>query len=339
MNLIERGISLKGYNTFGIEAVAEQFAVIDSPEKLLLIVKSGVLTENKVVILGNGSNVLFVNSVVHGLVLLNRIGGTAIVKEDEKSVVIETGSGENWSRFVDYTVEKSLWGLENLSLIPGTAGAAPVQNIGAFGVEQKDSFQYLKAFNLSTGELKKFNNLECRFGYRKSFFKKPENRMWFVVSAAYKLSKLPKPILGYGRLKEKFAKRENISAKEISVFIKKIRERNIPDVNEYGNAGSFFKNPEIDSGKLKKLQEKFNSVPFYRIDHKTVKIPAAWLIEQCGWKGKRTGNAGVSKSHALILVNYGGATGQEILTLSKKIKNDVYLKFGIDLEPEVNIIN
>ncbi len=338
MNLIKNNISLKDYNTFGTEAVAKYFAEIGNVAELMEIVKSGILANNNFAVLGNGSNVLFVNSIVDGVVLLNRIKGTKTVKEDENELIFEVGSGEQWSAFVDFTVAGGLWGLENLSLIPSTLGAAPVQNIGAFGVEQKDAFQYLKALNLTTGELKTFYKDECEFGYRKSIFKKPGNKMWYIVSTAYKLSKKPNPVLDYGALKNEFENRKNISSKDISVFVKKIRTANIPDTSEQGNAGSFFKNPEINAEKLEILQDKYKDIPYYTVGKDRFKIPAAWLIEQCGWKGKRTGNAGVSKNHALVLVNYGGATGKEILNLANKIKNDVYRKFGIELEPEVNII-
>ncbi len=339
MNLIRNNISLKEYNTFGIEAVARKFVIIDAVDKLQELIKSGILVKNNVVILGNGSNVLFVNPVVEKVVLVNRIRGIDVVKESVDGLVLEAGSGEMWSEFVDFTTEKGLWGLENLSLIPGTIGAAPVQNVGAFGVEQKNSFQYLKALNLLTGELKTFNKNECQFGYRNSFFKRPENKMWFITAVAYNLSRLPMPVLEYGALKNKFAKRKNITPKEVSNFIKEVRTANIPDTTEQGNAGSFFKNPEIKIEKLDVLREKFENIPFYKLNEETAKIPAAWLIEHCGWKGKNLGNAGVSKNHALIIVNNSNATGKEIVTLSNRIKNDVYKMFGIELEPEVSFID
>ena len=289
--------------------------------------------------MGGGSNLLFTKDF-DGWLLRNEIEGIEIVEETDNEVLIKVGGGENWSDLVDFTVEKGWGGLENLSLIPGTAGAAPVQNIGAYGTEQKDAFVRLEACNLITGKICHFNKLECDFGYRSSILKEGEKGKWFVLNVTYRLLKTPKLHLDYAPLRKAF---ENIAAEEITVkavseTVKSIRRSKLPEPEDLGNAGSFFKNPVILHEKFLSIRQRFPQIPFYPSENGKAKIPAGWLIEQAGWKGKQVGNAGVHHQQALVIVNYGKATGKEILQLSKDIQKDVLQKFDITLEPEVLIL-
>ncbi len=332
-----KDFSLKAYNTFGIEAKAGYFFTIRDTDLLKDIIRSGFLKNKKHLILGGGSNVLFVNNF-NGVVLHNQIKGIKKIDEDRDRVFIEAGSGEIWPEFVDFTLSKGWYGLENLSLIPGTTGAAPVQNIGAYGVEQQSRFHGLKAVHLLTGEQKEFDRNQCRFGYRQSVFKE-EAGVWFIVSVVYSLLKKPAPVLHYGPLQEHFSGKKEIDPGEISQYVKEIRRAKLPDPSETGNGGSFFKNPEIDERQYRLLKSREKEMPAYPLENGRYKIPAGWLIEQCGWKGKRIGDAGVYPKQALVLVNYGNATGKEILELAEKIKKSVFERFGITLEPEVKIID
>ncbi len=331
----ERDFSLKKHNTFGIEARAKYFFSVTYSSILQDIIRSEFLKDKEVLILGGGSNILFVNDF-EGVVLHNLIKGIRLTGENEEAVFIEAGSGENWPGFVDFTVEKGWYGLENLSLIPGTVGAAPVQNIGAYGVEQQNCFDHLTAVNLKTGEQRKFTHAECTFGYRHSYFK--ENPGWFILSVTYKLMKNGKPVLHYAPLKEHFAGKKEIKPEEISEHIKELRRNKLPDPAETGNSGSFFKNPEIASEHYARIKSIYPNVPAYPLDNGKIKIAAGWLIEQCGWKGKRMKDAGVYHKQALVLVNHGSATGNDILQLAGEIKQSVLEKFGIELEPEVRVV-
>ncbi len=334
---INNKTSLKNYNTFGVEAIAKYFAIIKSTDDLLEIRKLDLLSNNRKLILGKGSNILFANNF-DGLVLYNSIKGISVKKEDEKFLLIEVGSGESWSDFVDYTVNNGWWGIENLSLIPGTVGAAPVQNIGAYGVEQEEAMQYLKAFNFKTGKIETFFHEDCHFDYRTSIFKTIEKQNLFIVKVAFRLEKLPKYKLDYKPLKQYFKTTKAITPKTISDFIKDIRKSKLPDPKYLGNGGSFFKNPIVSQKQLKYIQNKFTDIPYYSIKNKMIKISAAWLIEMCKWKAKQKGNVGVYEKHALVLVNYGNATGKEILSFSNEIRKSVFDKFKIKLENEINVI-
>ncbi len=332
-------ISLKKYNTFGVEAKARYFVTVSDHEELKSLVTGFDPGETRHLVMGGGSNLLFTTDF-DGWILRNEIKGIEIVEETQGEVLVKAGAGESWSGFVDFTVEKGWGGLENLSLIPGTVGAAPVQNIGAYGVEQQNAFVRLEAFNLVTGRLCTFNKLECDFGYRQSIFKEGERGKWLVLNVMYRLRKTPEVNLSYAPLLKFFEGRNprSISVKEVSEAVKSIRRSKLPEPKELGNAGSFFKNPVIIREKFQRLQQDFPQMPFYPAERGKVKIPAGWLIEQAGWKGKRIGRAGVHERQALVLVNYGGATGKEILTLSQSIQRDVQKKFGIPLEPEVLIL-
>ena len=332
----KRNFSLKPYNTFGINAKADYYFSINYNNLLFDLIRSGFVDNKKILILGGGSNILFVNDF-EGVVLHNKITGIRKTGEDERHVFIEAAGGENWPDFVDFTLDNGWYGLENLSLIPGTVGAAPVQNIGAYGVEQQRCFDHLKAVNLKTGEQKEFSHAECSFGYRHSFFKEDRDS-WFIVSVVYKLMKKSDPVLNYGPLKEHFSGKKHIHPKEVSEYIKKIRKSKLPDPLEKGNGGSFFKNPEISNEHFHEIKSHFPDVPAYPLENGRIKIAAGWLIEQCGWKGKRINDAGVHHKQALVLVNHGNASGGDILNLAAKIKKSVSEKFGIELEPEVRIV-
>ncbi len=338
---IKNNFSLKSFNTFGIDVKTNQFIEIQSSEELkeLFHQFKSLKNDNKFLVLGEGSNILFTNDY-DGIILHNKIKGIKIIEETDESVFIQVGGGEKWSDFVDYTVNKGWWGLENLSLIPGTVGAAPVQNIGAYGVEQRESLDYLQAFNMETGVITTFFEDECIFGYRSSIFKTLGKGKWFILNATYRLTKQPNPKLNYGKLQETFHGRDylTLTPSEISTRIKEIRREKLPDPQQIGNAGSFFKNPIINKIKLEEIKRSYQRVPFYIVDENRIKIPAGWLIEQCGWKGKKHGNAGVYPKQALVLINTGNATGSEILNLANLIKKDVYEHFKIDLEPEVTIL-
>ncbi len=336
---ILENISLKNFNTFGVEAKVRYFAAISCYEELRSLIQERKPAEKELLIMGSGSNLLFTGDF-NGWILRNEIKGIEIMEETDKHVIVNVGGGENWLDFVGLTVDNGWGGLENLSLIPGTAGAAPVQNIGAYGVEQKEVFISLEACNLTTGKICTFNRLECDFGYRSSLFKAAEKGKWFVLNVTYRLQKKPELNLSYAPLRKAFEGKpaEQITIKAVSEAVKSIRRSKLPDPQTLGNAGSFFKNPVVRQEKFNRLQRQFPEMPFYRLKNGKVKIPAGWLIEQCGWKGKRVGKAGVHHQQALVIVNFGGATGQEILQLANAIQYDVGQQFDIGLESEVLIL-
>jgi len=331
--------SLKNYNTFGIEARARFLVHITSAGQLQQYIQDKVFSGQKVLVLGGGSNILFTKDF-DGWVLVNEIKGKEKIAEDKNSFLIRVAGGENWTDFVDYCVERNWYGLENLSLIPGKTGAAPVQNIGAYGVEQRELMISLEAMNLKTGEISVFKNENCEFGYRSSIFKTKEKGNWFILNVTYQLKKTPAFNLEYSPLKAAFEEESPhaISLKDVSEAVKNIRRSKLPDPAKTGNAGSFFKNPIVTKQKLESIKTKFPNIPFYDLDDGSIKIPAGWLIETCGWKGKNLGNAGVHEKQALVLINKGNATGTEILHLAEKIQSDVLKKFEIKLEPEVLIL-
>ena len=335
---ILENISIKNFNTFRVEAKARYFAAISCYNKLRSLIQERKPAEKKLLVMGGGSNLLFTGDF-NGWVLRNEIKGIEIVEDTDNHVLVKVGGGENWSDFVDLTVDSGWGGLENLSLIPGTAGAAPVQNIGAYGAEQKDAFVSLEACNLITGKICTYNRLECDFGYRSSLFKAAEKGKWFVLNVTYRLQKKPELNLGYAPLRKAFEGKpaEQITVKAVCDAVKSIRRSKLPDPQTLGNAGSFFKNPVVRQEKFNRLQRQFPEMPFYQLENESVKIPAGWLIEQCGWKGKRIGNAGVHHQQALVIVNFGGATGQEILQLANAIQYDVRQQFDIELKSEVLI--
>ena len=336
--MIQENISLKPFNTFGIEANTRYFGRFSSVEEL-----NQILTSNKdkeLLILGGGSNILLTKNF-DGLTLINEIKGFEVTKNDGDSVIVKSGAGEIWHEFVLKCIENNFSGVENLSLIPGSVGASPMQNIGAYGVEIKDVFESVEAYHIQTGELHTFSKEECEFGYRESVFKRKYKGQYVIISVSYKLSlSAPKVNTSYGAIESEL-KEMNISKpsiKDVSQAVINIRSSKLPNPKEIGNAGSFFKNPVISKELFDKLIVEFPTIPNYPAENDGKKIAAGWLIEQCGWKGKTLGHYGVHKLQALVLVNYKGATGTEIYDLSSSIIKDVEDKFGITLEREVNIL-
>jgi UDP-N-acetylmuramate dehydrogenase len=328
--------SLKEYNTFGVEVLANNFNKAETEDEIL-----NFLSENKNVplILGGGSNILFKNNI-NKPILKIEIKGIEIIEENENTVYISVGAGENWNDFVKWTLVKNYGGIENLSLIPGNVGSAPIQNIGAYGVELKDVFQSCRAISIDNKILKTFNKEQCNFTYRSSIFKEKLKNKYIISRVTFKLSKINHVINSeYKPLKDLLKIKGNLNPtiQDISKLVIEIRTNKLPDPKKIGNCGSFFKNPIISNSKFKNLNEYFSSVPNYKISENEVKIPAAWLIEECGFKGKIEGKTGTHKKHALVIVNNGGATGKEIYDFSQKIKKSVLKKFNILLQEEVNI--
>lgn len=337
---IQQEVNLAPYNTLHIEAIASSFLSVTSQEQLVSFIKESKSEFSDVTILGGGSNVLFADDV-DGLVLHVAIEGREIVEETEDYVRLRIGAGENWHETVIYCVEQGWGGIENLSLIPGTVGAAPIQNIGAYGVELEEVFQNLEAVELKSGSLKTFHKEDCRFGYRDSIFKNELKGKFVVTQVTLTLSKHPQVHTTYGSISEELKKRNiaNPTIRDLSRVVIDIRKSKLPDPNDLGNAGSFFKNPVVSRQKYEHLKMKFPSMPGYELNEIETKIPAGWLIEKAGLKGMKHGNAGTYKQQALVIVNHGGATGKEIMELSRKIRTAVKNKFGIELVPEVNIVD
>ncbi len=336
MKLTEN-FSLRNYNTFRIDVYAKYFAEFSSVDDLSEILEYG--KQNDKLILGGGSNILFTKNF-DGIILKNEIPGINVVGEDDECIYVNAGAGVNWHQFVMYCVSNNFGGVENLSLIPGNTGASPMQNIGAYGVEIKDVFYELEALHIEENRIEIFQNADCEFGYRESVFKKKYKGQFVILNVTFKLQKNPIFNISYGAIEDELAKMkvEKLSVKAISDAVISIRRSKLPDPEMIGNAGSFFKNPEIDTAILKELAEKEPGMPSYKINDNTFKIPAGWLIEKCGWKGYRKGDAGCYEKQALVLVNYGKATGKEIYDLSGEIKQSVLEKFGVKLEREVNVI-
>jgi UDP-N-acetylmuramate dehydrogenase len=335
---IQSNFSLKNYNTFGIEAKAKQFVAVHSVDELKTILEK--YKNEKKFILGGGSNMLLTKDI-DALVIHIDLKGKKIIKEDEDSVWVESQAGETWHDFVLYTIENNFGGLENMSLIPGNVGTTPVQNIGAYGTEIKDTFVSCEAININSQEIKTFINAECNFGYRESIFKNEVKDQYIITSVIYKLTKRNHKInTSYGDITAELTK-NNITTptlKEVSNAVIAIRQSKLPDPKELGNSGSFFKNPILLKSDFEKIHQKFPEMKYYEISATEVKVPAGWLIEQAGFKGKRFGDAGVHKNQALVLVNYGNATGQEILAVSRDVQKTVFETFGIHIEAEVNVI-
>lgn len=332
---IQKNIKLAQYTTLKIGASAEFFAIIKSKDELLEAISWAKEHKKPITILGGGSNVL-IASKVKGLVIKNEITGTYISAEDKDNIWLTGNSGEVWSKFVDFAVKKSLYGLENLYLIYGTVGAAPVQNIGAYGVELKDVFDSLVAIDLQTGKEKIFKLKDCQFGYRDSIFKKKLKGKYFIYQVTVKLSKKPKFNLNYADIQTELG-RKKPDLKKVIAAIFKIRNAKLPNPVVLPNAGSFFKNPEISVSQFKKLQKQFPDIKSFASDKK-IKVPAGWLIERAGLKGKKFGPVSMYEKQALILVNHGGATAKQVVAQVDRVQKSVLKIFGIHLEPEVNII-
>ncbi len=338
MNIL-RQVSLKKYNTFGIDVNAAAFAEFENAETLQQLISDPEFRQAPKLVLGGGSNILFTRDY-EGLVLKNNIPGIEIISEDDDEVRIRAGAGENWHRLVAWSVEQGLGGIENLSLIPGNAGAAPIQNIGAYGVELKDNFHSLTAVDINTGEISVYDHQSCAFGYRDSIFKRSLKNKMIITGVELKLKKKPELKLSYGAIGQELKNMGvvNPDVKAVSIAVCNIRRSKLPDPQMIGNAGSFFKNPEISALAFEAIRKSFPDIVSYPAPAGNIKVAAGWLIEQCGWKGKIVGNTGAHKNQALVLVNYGKATGNEIWDLAMQIRQSVSQKFGIQIEPEVNII-
>ena len=339
MTKIQQNIQLQPFTTFGVRAIASRFIEFEETDRLVEFTRLEKPGTDKFVILNGGSNILF-TADYEGLVIRINTRGIRRLKEDKGYVWVQACAGVNWHVFVTYCINNGLGGLENLSLIPGNVGAAPVQNIGAYGVEQKDAFDELEAINIQTGEIRLFGKRACRFGYRNSIFKKEERGRWIILRVTYKLLKQPAYNVTYGAIRSELEKmRETqLSVKTIGEAVCNIRRSKLPDTEITGNAGSFFKNPVVSFKKYQDLKERYPDLVAFETGGGRMKLAAGWLIDQLGWKGYREGDAGVWKTQALVLVNYGNATGTEILHLAEKIRKSVENEFGIKLEPEVNIL-
>ena len=334
---IQENISLKPYNTFGIDARARYFAAFkDTDELEELTTPDSRLTT---LILGGGSNILFIKDV-DGLVLKNEIKGIQVVHEDAEHIYVKTGAGENWHSFILHAIERNWAGIENLSLIPGNVGASPMQNIGAYGVELRDVFWSLEAFHLQQKKVFTFTLSDCEFGYRDSIFKRRHKNQFVVLNVTFCFRKHPVFHTSYGAITQELERMgvKELSIKSISQAVINIRSSKLPDPKMIGNAGSFFKNPTVSKERFHLLQSKFEGVTGHENTDGTVKLAAGWLIEQCGWKGYRKGDAGCHANQALVLVNYGNAQGKEIYDLSEEILKSVMRKFGVSLEREVNLV-
>ncbi len=330
--------NLKEHNTFGIDVKCRRFIEFESVDELLQIVNSLTDADKPLMVLGGGSNMLF-TADYEGTVLHSAIKGHVAVQTDE-GIMLRCGSGEVWDDIVSLCVSNRMYGAENLSLIPGDVGASAVQNIGAYGAEAKDIILKVEAVDLQTGKMCEFTNEECEYAYRKSKFKGEWRNRFVITYVTYKLSEVFCPCLDYGNIRAELEKR-NIkvpTAEQLRNVIIDIRNEKLPDPKVEGNAGSFFMNPVVPKAKYEELVARFGNVPHYSVDDNNEKIPAGWMIDQCGWKGKSLGKAGVHSRQALVLVNRGGAEGKDIVALCDAIKRDVKDKFGIDIVPEVNII-
>jgi UDP-N-acetylmuramate dehydrogenase len=328
--------SLRDLNTFGIDAKAHLFYKVDTVEELKIAITELKQSTLEILVLGGGSNILFTKDYAGGIIQPNILGVETIDFTDDFEL-IRVGAGVEWDSLVEFTVAKGLGGIENLSLIPGTVGASPIQNIGAYGVEVKDCIQNVEGIFIDSLSAFNFSASECQFGYRDSIFKNELKGKVVVTYVTFKLSKSPTLITHYGNLDSEINYLGGLSLQNVRQAVINIRNSKLPNPKDMGNAGSFFKNPMVDIQVVENLQKTFEKVPFYPVNDKQVKLPAGWLIEQSGWKGKRHGNVGVHKDQALVLVNLGGGNGEEVLELAQKVQSDVLSQFGVKLEMEVNV--
>lgn len=335
---IKNDFSLKGFNTFGIDVRAKEFVVVNAHQDLFDLILKRDLTKEKFLMLGGGSNILFTKDF-EGLLIKNEIGGIEIMKEDDQQVLIRVGAGMIWHEFVLYCIERGWGGLENLSLIPGTVGASPIQNIGAYGVEVKDLIDEVEGIDLAQKNTRKIKSQDCAFEYRSSIFKTNLKNKFLITAVVFKLTKQHRLHIEYGAIKDELSKMmvDHPSIKDVSNAVINIRQSKLPDPNIIGNAGSFFKNPLVSAKKLHDLKSIYPSIISFP-NGSDFKLAAGWLIEQAGWKGHREGNVGCHEKQALVLVNHGNASSLEVLRLAQKIQESVSNKFGIELEMEVNII-
>jgi UDP-N-acetylmuramate dehydrogenase len=339
--MLQKNVNIQAFNTFGIPVSAAYFGEFDSVEKLNDLLKESQALNTEMMILGGGSNVLFTKSF-DGVILRNCLSGIELVSESKNEVVVKAGAGVVWHDFVLYCINKGWGGIENLSLIPGSVGASPMQNIGAYGVEIKDVFHSLKAYHIETCEVRTFSKTDCAFGYRESVFKNIYKNQFVITEVSYRLKKNHTVNTTYGAINDALKEIgiDEPSIADVSKAVISIRESKLPNPKVLGNAGSFFKNPVIQKSHAEKLKKEFPTMPNYPVpgNENLIKVAAGWLIEEAGFKGLRKGNHGVHEKQALVLVNYGGATGNEIYALSTEIKDSVVQKFGIVLEREVNIL-
>ncbi len=339
MELI-KNFSLQKYNTFGLEVYAKYFIEINSTEEAIKFFNEKYSLKEEILILGGGSNILFTQNEFDGIIVKNNIPGIHVVKEDEHFFWVKAGAGVVWQTLVESCIKANFGGIENLSLIPGTVGAAPIQNIGAYGVELKDTFEALEAIDISTGEKRYFRKEECHFGYRDSIFKKALKGKYFITSIVLRLLKEPILITYYGNVQEKLNKlqKDDYTIRDVSDVIVEIRRSKLPDPKTQGNAGSFFKNPVIPNELFNAIKKSFPELPSFDHDQELKKVPAAWLIDQCGLKGYKHKGAAVHINQPLVLINDDHATGQDLIELSEIIKEKVNDQFGIHLEPEVTFV-
>lgn len=339
---IQEHVDLTALNTFGIKTTARYFTSIKNSDELKALLELEIFTTLPKLVLGGGSNVLFIKNIFNGFLIKNEIKGIEKVNENEDHVWLKVGAGEGWHSFVLHCVDQNFGGVENLSLIPGSVGAAPMQNIGAYGVEVKDVIDSVSVFDFIQETFEEITNTNCRFGYRESMFKHEGKDRYFITHVTFKLSKRNHTYhTAYGAIQDVLTKMNinTLSLQAISNAVIAIRQSKLPDPTQIGNAGSFFKNPTIAFSAYQKLKELYTTMPMYVVNDTHVKIPAAWLIEQCGWKGKTLGNIGVHAQQALVLVNYGGGNGAEIYALAQSIQQSVNEKFNIALSMEVNAID
>jgi UDP-N-acetylmuramate dehydrogenase len=337
---LEENISLHPFNTFGIDIRAKYFVRITSKEDFQKLINTSIYKLHSSLILGGGSNVLFTKDY-NGLVIKDDLKGIAIVDETPQLITIKVQAGENWHQFVMYCVKNNYGGVENLSLIPGTMGAAPMQNIGAYGIEVKEVIKEVEAIDRNNGSVRVFSNEDCRFGYRESVFKQALREKFFISSVTLTLTKNNHHLnTSYGAIQDTLKQMNVIqpTIQSVSNAVIHIRQSKLPDPLVIGNAGSFFKNPSISLHQYEELKKMHPNIPGYISENQLVKVPAGWLIEQCDWKGKRINNVGVHSQQALVLVNYGNAKGEELFQLAQRIQSSVKEKFDIDLTTEVNII-
>lgn len=336
--MIQENFHLKNFNTFGVDVSCRYFAEVGSVEDFEELKKDKRFSDSKKMVLGGGSNVLFTKDF-DGIVLHNRFEGIGVVSVDEDSAVVKAGAGEIWHELVLYCIGKNFGGIENLSLIPGYVGATPIQNIGAYGEELKNVFDSLNAIELESGEQKVFTHDECRFGYRDSIFKREAKNKYIITDVMLRLKKHPSINTTYGAIEKELEhmKVTSPTIRDVSNAVIKIRQSKLPDPKAIGNSGSFFKNPTIPIEKYDRLQQVFPDLVAYPAPG-AMKISAGWMIEKCGWKGKRVGNVGMHKDQALVLVNYGRATGRELLQLAAEVQKSVKETFGIIMEAEVNVV-
>mgnify|MGYP001230096528 FL=1 len=336
--MIESDVSLKKFNTFGIDVSSRLFSQAENEDHVRNVIQSNAFKTNTSLILGGGSNLLFTKNF-DGIVLRNNIHGIEVIEDTKEHVLVKVGGGVVWHDFVLYCIKKGWDGVENLSLIPGNVGASPMQNIGAYGVEIKEVFYELEAIHLKTGEIHYFNNSDCQFGYRESIFKNKLKGKYLISRVIYKLLKKGNFTISYGAIEKQLESMgvQELSAKSISDAVIAIRQSKLPDPKKIGNSGSFFKNPVVTKSSYDIIKSNFPDVVGYPAGKGFMKLAAGWLIEQAGWKGKTFGNYGVHKNQALVLVNYGGASGKEIYDLSGEILESIKEKFGVQLEREVNI--